>query len=332
MSGNPSSSSVPRIRISSLDDAAEQRRQLESDALELIGSIGDELDNRRWQVLAPARSYDAQFLLHDAASLRHTTRLLSEITFAVQNHQEMSCRILGRAHIEAFLFGVYLHFGGHDAMDRIAQDTKESNERTLNELKRWREELERDRKRAEEKLAKVRVQNDGIRKRNAANPDKPPVPVIEERDPPRVTNAKEEFGDLESALPGVVPKALPIANLIPILTRMARDQGFGTERFDPVYHVYRLISAVGPHPTLYVYAAYVDLDHPGSHFDRTRAWPEPGDSGNQTLFNAVYSTAFLAEYVISGNGGDNHVASELRRAYEPDAADPRGWTAGSPKT
>ncbi len=217
-------------------------------------------------------------------------------------------------------------------MDRIAQDTKDSNVRTLNELKRWRQELERERKRAETKLARARKQNEGIRNRNAANPDEPPIPLVEEREPPRVTNAKEELGDLESALPDVEPRALPIANLIPMLTRMAREQGFGTERFDPVYHVYRLISAVGPHPTLYVYAAYVDLDHPGSAFDRTRAWPEPADSGNQTLFNAVYSTAFLAEYVVSGNGGDSHVASELRRAYEPDAADPRGWTAGAPDT
>jgi hypothetical protein len=42
---------------------------------------------------------------------------------AARSGQEFSVRLLQRAHIEAWLTGLYIHYGGFAAVTRVAQDT-----------------------------------------------------------------------------------------------------------------------------------------------------------------------------------------------------------------
>lgn len=68
------------------------------------------------------------WLLYDGAALRNCCRLLYEIEVAAAAGLELSVRMLGRAHMEAWLVALYIHFGGYEALLRVAQDARHSLE------------------------------------------------------------------------------------------------------------------------------------------------------------------------------------------------------------
>lgn len=70
-------------------------------------------------------SESARHRLYDAAALRHTCSLLRSIARSALDEDEFAIRILGRAHVEAWLTGIYLHFGGNAAIERIAAEHRQ---------------------------------------------------------------------------------------------------------------------------------------------------------------------------------------------------------------
>lgn len=93
---------------------------------ELIIEINRELKSDRWAITNHG-SENQKYLTYNAASLRQCVRLLEELMFAAQNSQEMTLRIVGRAHIESFIYGLYLHHGGYPALERIMANAKHMN-------------------------------------------------------------------------------------------------------------------------------------------------------------------------------------------------------------
>lgn len=63
-----------------------------------------------------------------------SVRTLTPPGFLAIRAHELGVRILGRAHVEAWLTGTYLHFGGQDALRRIAEDTLRETEVTHKEI------------------------------------------------------------------------------------------------------------------------------------------------------------------------------------------------------
>lgn len=121
---------------------------------------------------------------YDVASVRHCCLLLMEIELSAATGQEMTVRILGRVFIEAWLTALYIHFGGYDALIRVAQDTVYQVQLTDRDLKDFDQRIARDEKNATAWAAKIRKANAGIAGRNTANPQLAAKPLFPE---PRIT-------------------------------------------------------------------------------------------------------------------------------------------------
>ena len=89
----------------------------------LVDEVDGEFATDRWAIV-DARTDRAKWRLYDGAALRHYCRLLREMEIAARLDQEFSVRLLHRAHLEAWLTGLYIHYGGIEAVTRVAQDTR----------------------------------------------------------------------------------------------------------------------------------------------------------------------------------------------------------------
>jgi hypothetical protein len=67
---------------------------------------------------------DSTWLLYDGAALRHCCNLLYETEVAADADLELSVRMLGRAHLEAWFVALYIHFAGYEALLKVAQDAR----------------------------------------------------------------------------------------------------------------------------------------------------------------------------------------------------------------
>ena len=145
----------------------------------LLAEVDAALSSDRWAFLDTG-SDEVKYRLYDAAALRHCCLLLEQIAQCAAADQDLAVHILGRAHLEAWLFAMYLHFGRQDALTRIAQDTRKGLEAADHENKEFNDRLAKAKKQAEQKLAKVIETNVKISQWNENHPDKPPKPLVEE--------------------------------------------------------------------------------------------------------------------------------------------------------
>lgn len=208
-------------------------RGMRKDTTRLLAEVAAAMESDKWAIL-PTATEHAKHRMYDGASLRHCCLLLAEIDQAAKQHLEMAVRILGRAHIEAWLFGLYLHFGGYPALERIAQDTHASTITTYDEFKNFDAQLRSDKRKAEKHLAAVRRANAGRAHWNTDHPDRPPKPMLDE---PYVPRLRESGIDLTSRIgdfAGLEPATLPVSVVVDALTKLAPKMNFGRESFRPV--------------------------------------------------------------------------------------------------
>jgi hypothetical protein len=208
-------------------------------------------------------------------------------------------------------------------------NAKDMNLRLANDLEEWNNWLTTERSHRRKQLERVRHHNENLKVRNQHYDEEHQMPLVDEPHLPRANYAQVNLDEIRDSPKDVDPQALSVIEVIQLLTRLGKSKGFSRESFIPVYHVYRVISSVGPHPSLYVYDSYVR-----SHFDdsfiRTGDSPAPPSSANQTLVNALFSTALLSEWVLKGDEGHAPVARRVRQQLEPDSGNVRGWTPGIP--
>ena len=285
--------------------------------------IHQALSSEAWAIL-PSGSDRSQHRLYDAAALRHCAALQAEIDAVARTGHELATRMLLRTHLEAFLFALYIHFGGTDAITKIAQDTLASLESTSNDLVDWGQWLENEKKRATKARHKVRRNNTANLKWNAEHPDQPPRPIFDEPYVPRfsssgvdLTGAIASFGDVHAEL-------LPVRTVVDALTRWGPEKGFGREGFTPMYHIYRVLSGGSLHPTLNVLDAYF---LPGG-FVRTSPYQLGPSMLKDARVTALYGTSFLAGWVVGDVGSKTTVSTFLRNRLEPDPSGGRGWAPG----
>ena len=98
-------------------------------------------------------------------------------------------------------------------------------------------------------------------------------------------------------------------------------------RFQPIYHVYRVLSGLGTHPTLDVLDSYIDQE-PSATFISARRTPVTGSAFLMTITNAIYSTALLAEWLSPSRTTEALEIRRMRSLLEPVDGDTRGWTPG----
>ena len=213
---------------------------------ELITEIDAELSSDRWAIWNGG-SRNQKYLIYNAASLRNCAKLLDELMIAANGSREMTLRILGRAHIESFIYGLYLHHGGYEALVRIMAAAKDLNLRLANALDQWNKWLEAEISRRELQLEKVRRYNESLRERNLLYDVDQQIPLLDEPRLPRANYARINLDELRDSPKDVDPQALSVIDVIHLLTRLGRAKGFSRESFIPIYHVYRVLSSVGPH-------------------------------------------------------------------------------------
>lgn len=289
----------------------------------LQAEIHQALTSDAWAII-DSGSERTQHRLYDAAALRHCAALQAEIDVVAQAGYELAARVLIRTHIEAFLFALYIHFGGIDAIRRIAQDTLASLESTNNDLIDWERWLAGEKKRATKARDRVRRNNASNSKWNTEHPDQPPRPIVDEPYVPQLSGSRVDLSDAIASFGGLKAEALPVRTVVDALTKLGPEKGFGRESFTPMYHIYRVLSGGSLHPTLNVLDAYF---LPGG-FVRTLPVQVGPSMLKDARVTALYSTSFLAGWVLGDGGSDTTVSTFVRNRLEPDPSGGRGWAPG----
>lgn len=290
----------------------------------LLVEVDSTLSSDRWAILDTGSNHSIH-RLYDAAALRHCAALLAEIDAAGRSGFELATRVLARTHVEALLFALYIHFGGFEAVKRIARDTLASLETTQNDLVAFDEWLKSERRTRTKARKKVRSNNESNLAWNAEHPGEPQRPIIDEPYVPQLSptgvdlsDAIADFGDLEA-------EDLPVRRVVDALTKWGPQFGFARESFTPMYHIYRVLSGVSVHTSLNILDAYF---LPGGFVRTGRLL-----SGPSMLMDArvtsLYGTAFLAGWVLGDAGSDASVSRFLRNRLEPDPSGGRGWAPGA---
>lgn len=228
--------------------------------------------------------------LYDGAALRHCWQVLQEMDLAARSGQEISVRLLQRAHIEVWLTGLYIHYGGLAAVTRVGQDTLHHLEASGNEAAAIDQWLAGERRIARTRARKVQQANDGIRKWNETNPDLPAKPLHTAPHIPQLRPTGLDLSDRIADFSDIQAGQLPVSELVDLLTGLAKEKGFGNETFRPIYLIYRVMSGIGTHPTLNILESYLT---PGG-FIRVSPAPVNGSIADSARITALYATAFLA--------------------------------------
>lgn len=314
------------------DELAEPTDEEYSAGVErLLAEVADAMASEHWVIRSDPDDPVATHRLFDGASLRHCCRLLSEIEHAVQAEQEFAVRLLGRAHLEAWFYGMYIHFGGPAAIARIAEDTLADMEVTDRDLKQFDARLAAEKKEARRRLRKVREANEGIARSNADRPDEPQKLLHDEPYVPKLGPGTVDLSErIRKRAGGTPAERLPLRTLVDALTEMAPQMQFGRESLRPVYHIYRFLSAAAPHPTIDLYDDYLVYDEDFEPGDIVPISDAPTTSlVKPTRFFSLYTTAFLAEYVLSAAGSPTPVATALRVRLTPTSAGGPPWRTRS---
>jgi len=288
-----------------------------------VARLWDEVDSAlssaRWEFKRGGGDHTT-WLLYDAAALRHCCLLLFEIQRAADAELELAVRTLWRNHTESWLVAMYIHFGGYPAFQRIAQDSRRNFEALEHDREGFLQKLAADKKAAQASASKVKQINKSKTKWNSANPKGPrkqlrPVPHVPQLVPrdPGLNNIIDLYGALD-------PQAISVSEIVDTLTKLGPEKGFSRESLRPIYHIYRMQSATGPHPTLTVLDSYFG---PGETWRTVPALVTPAVRGF-ALPGVLQATAFLASRVLGDQGSPTPVADGLHLwlAPEPDGGAP----------
>ena len=297
--------------------------ELSDSAVRLLEEVNETLATNRWAILDRGTEH-IKWLLYGATALRHCCRLLYEMEVAASTDQEFSVRLLGRAHLETWLVGLYIHYGRFEALKRVAQDTRYGLEATTNDAAEFDRWLKTERKAARESVRKVERANKGIQRWNEENPDKPTKPLLGAAYIPRLQPSGIDFSDRIAGFGSYEARSLPVSEVVDALTKLGVEKGFGNENFRPLYLIYRVLSSIGTHPTMNVFDAYFV---PGN-FIRVAPAPINGSAIDSTRATALHATAFLTSAVLGDQGSPTPIADEIRMRLEPDLAGRSAWAPG----
>ena len=292
----------------------------------LLAEVEEAFITNRWTILN-RRTEHVKWLLYDAATLRHCCRLLYEMEIAAAGNLEMAVRLLARAHLEAWLHGLYIHYDGFKAVERIAQDTLYNLEATNNDAAQFDQWLAAEQARARKRTRKVAEANRGIAHWNEANPDESAKTLLDQPYVPRLRPSGLDLSDRIAAFDGYEARQLPVSEIINALTKLAQEKKFGQESFRPLYLIYRVLSTIGTHTSLNILEAYLA---PGTaeRFIRIAPMPVNGSAIDNSRITSLYGTAYLARAVLGEQGTPTPVANEIEAWLRPDPSGGAAWAPG----
>jgi hypothetical protein len=300
--------------------------QLSDGIARLLAEVDDAFATNRWAVLNRGSEH-VTWLLYDGAALRHCCRLLCEMEVAAGVNLELAVRLLARTHLEAWLAGLYIHYGGFEAVERVAQDTRYSLEATDNEARLFDQWLTAEQKSARKRARKIAKANKGITHWNDANPDGPPKSLLDYPYMPWLQPTGLDLSDRIAAFGAYEARQLPVSEMVDTLTKLALEKGFGRESFRPIYLIYRVLTTIGTHANLNILEAYL-LPGPSGRFIRVAPLPVNGSMIDNARITALHGTAFLASAVLGEQGIPTPIADEIEAWLQPDPSGRAAWAPG----
>lgn len=300
--------------------------QLSDGIARLLAEVDDAFATSRWAIL-DRRSEHVKWLLYDGAALRHCCRLLYEMEIAAAAKLEMAVRLLARAHLEAWLAGLYIHHGGFEALERVAQDTRHSLEGVSKEAAQFDQWLAAEQKSARKRAEKVERANKGIIQWNEANPDRPAKTLLNRPYVPQLRPTRLDLSDRIVALEEYEARPLPVSEIVDALTKLAPEKGFGLESFRPLYLFYRVLSTIGTHVGLNVWEPYL-MPGKSGRFIRIAPLPVNGSMIDNARITALHATAYLASAVLQEQGTPVPVADEIEAWLRPYPSGRSAWAPG----
>jgi hypothetical protein len=270
-------------------------------AAEVCTDIDVVLSSDRWRLLLTSSTVGHH--IHAAGALRHTAALLRDVVDAVDAGREVAARVLGRAHLEAWIVGMYVMAFGDDAIEDIERGYVRAIEAQHASLAAYDDRLRTDIAKARKRNARIRRRNRDVAAWNSANPDEPPKPLLDEVPVPQRDLVDV---DLRRALAEGAPDEdedeagrVPVSALVARLNEYGRDHEGPDAVFDMVYDLgYRGLSTLGAHPTLWVLNAYLDFKPNGLFVSSVRDLRAPTMTDG-ILNTAVLLTATLAVQVYA---------------------------------
>ena len=278
----------------------------------LVTEVDEALRSDAW-VLLDKPSITVR--VHSGAALWHCCVLLTDLDSAGIAAREVNLRLLARAHIEAWIVALFIHYGEIDALEKLAADLRRHFQIQHDEGIRYDKKLTKELRRIEKANRQIREDNAGKSEWNVAHPEMPPKQLRAEL---RAASRPLIGMDLSAPiakLSGVDAKSLPFTSIISELNRLAKAKAFGEENFDVIYIVaYRLLSAVGAHPTLEVVNSYIG-HHESANFVRVSREMNSPSFDPTVRHTSLMATAFLANRVLAEAGGTSPVADEILNRY-----------------
>ena len=186
--------------------------------IDLLGEIDETFSSDMWAILDSGRQHTT-WLLYDGAALRHCCRLLYEIEAAAAAGLELSVRMLGRAHMEAWLVALFIHFGGYEALLKVAQDARHSLEGIELEARQFDEWLAAEKTAARKSGMRVAKTNSGIAQWNEKNPDVPPKPLLDEPYVPQLSSTGLDLSSLIEGFGSHEAQGLSVSEIVDALTK-----------------------------------------------------------------------------------------------------------------
>jgi len=307
-------------------DDAPTPEELSDGIARLLTEVEDAFASDRWAILDRGSEH-VTWLLYDGAALRHCCRLLYEMEIAAAARLELAVRLLARAHLETWLTGLYIHYGGFEAVERVAQDTRYALEATDHEARLFDQWLTAEQKSARKRARKVEQANKGMSQWNKANPEGPAKAMLDEPYVPQLQPTGLDLSDRIAAFGDYEARSLPVSEIVDALTKLAPEKAFGRESFRPLYLIYRVLSTIGAHASLNILEAYLNPG-PSGRFIRIAPLPANGSMIDNARITALHGTAFLASAVLGEQGSPTPVADEIRAWLMPDPTGRAAWAPG----
>jgi hypothetical protein len=283
-------------------------------AAALVEEVNMLLSSPRWRLLRQSSTVNHH--AHAAAALRHVGALLIDIVEAAKRRREAALRVLSRAHLEAWIVGMYVMAFGDEALADIEAGYVKAISAQQNRLADYNKQLQRDIKKAKAQNKRIRAANKHAERWNEAHPHEEPKPLVEEVPVPMRTAVDL---DLDRALGGGAPadevSPLALAGIVARLNQYGRAQEGPDAVFDMVYDLgYRGLSTLGAHSTLWVLKAYLDFSERSTMVGTVAQMAAPSMAGS-ALNTGVMLTAALSQKVIALKGDEAPVASSVSARY-----------------
>jgi hypothetical protein len=272
-------------------------------AAALVAEIASALGRDRWAVRPTASGI---LRLYCGASLTHTANLMIQIQAAANREEEIVARILGRAQFEAYLIGLYLHYGGEEALDALASDYRHSLKAWAHDIDNYRAMVAAEKERISRRNERIRRANRHRTARNLKYPDCEPLELI-----PELAEPTFESIDLDLSAPllrwsHVRPADLPLREVVGRLNRLLREDGDRAAAMELTYnYVYRSLSTFGAHTNVNVLDGYITGRE--RNFRRVSAKTTNPPMAGAVAGGAIVLCAFLAQSVLGHEADDGRL-------------------------